>query len=85
MWLPKKPYNGKDPQQVAATTASVCAGQVLLASLVPPFPLLVIPTSLLLILWLTYMPAKKRGLFLNTVEPTPTMRYINPPSSKFLF
>jgi hypothetical protein len=84
MWLPKKPYNGKDPQQVAATAASVCAGQVLLASLVPPFPLLVIPTSLLLVLWLTYMPAKKKSLSTTLVEPTPTIRYVNS-SSKFLF
>jgi uncharacterized membrane protein YfcA len=86
MWLPKKAYNGKDPSAVVTTTAGVCAGQVAIASLLPPpFPLLVFPASLLLVLWLTYMPARKKSLGLQKPsEPIPTITYTKPPASRLL-
>ena len=84
MWLPEKEYNGKDPSAVATATAGVCAGQLVVASLLPPpFPLLVLPASLLLVLWLTYMPAKKKSLALQKPsESVSNIRYVEPPVSR---
>jgi len=83
MWLPQKAYNGKKPSAVATTTVGVCASQVVAASLLPPpFPLLALPISLLLVLWLTYMPAKKKNLGLRPPEAIPTLMYVEPPVNK---
>ena len=84
MWLPEKAYNGKDPSTVATTAAKVCAGCGVASLLPPPFPLLVLPVSLILVLWLTYMPAKKRSLALQKPsEPVPAIRYVEPSASRF--